>query len=176
MATTASEVSFTGPKRYIHYDYSPTKANKNTNTIDLVLEESIGKRGSYAELKIIDNKRIMRQKIKPFERLRIRHRVFQASFNDWFPLKATIKARIGSTNEYTFTTDYDLSTMFNVGDEVKIDNNILIVDTIDAINTLGATGNEQDITFRAESRLETETIFASSGYVLSSSAILYRRS
>lgn len=175
VATSASEVNFTGPKRYIHYDYSPTKANKNTNTIDLVLEESIGKRGSYTELKIIDNKRIMRQKIKPFERLRIRHRVFQASFNDWFPLKATIKARIGSTNEYTFTTNYDLSTMFNVGDEVKVDNNILIVDTIDAMNTLGATGNEQDITFRAESRLETEAIFASSGYVLSSSAILYRR-
>jgi hypothetical protein len=170
----ASDVLFTGAKRYIHYDYSPTKSNKNNNTIDLVLEESIGKRGSYCEVKIIDNKRIMRKKISPFKRLRVRHRVFKENFNDWFALKATVKSRVGSTNEYTFSTSYDLSTLFNVGDEVKVNNTILIVDTIDSMIS-GTTGNEQDITFRAESRLETESIFASSGYVLSESDILYRR-
>ena len=66
--------------------------------------------------------------------------------------------------------------MFNVGDEVKIGNRILIVETIDAINNLGTTGKEQDITFRAEHSLETEGIFSSSSsYTLSEGDIIYRR-
>lgn len=168
-----------GPIRYIHYDFSPTRANKLYNVIDLQLEESIGSRGTYAEMKAVDTKRILPIKTTAFDDLRIRHRLHKGKFNDWFALKAFIKARVGTTNEYTFTTEYDLATMFNVGDEVKIGDIILIVDTIDAINNSGASGKEQDITFRAETRPDNSEVsaskFASSSYVLAESAVIYRR-
>ena len=168
-----------GPKRYIHYDFSPTRANRLYNVIDLELEESIGSRGSYVETKAIDTKRILPVKINNFDDLRIRHRLHKGRFNDWFALKAFIKARVGTTNEYTFTTEYDLATMFNTGDEVKIGDIILIVDTIDAINNSGASGKEQDITFRAETRPDNSEVaaskFASSSYVLAENAVIYRR-
>tara|TARA_R110001599_G_scaffold161303_1_gene349767 strand:+ start:1467 stop:8513 length:7047 start_codon:yes stop_codon:yes gene_type:complete len=168
-----------GPIRYIHYDFSPTKANKLYNVIDMQLEESIGSRGSYAETKAIDTKRILPVKVNNFDDLRIRHRLHKGKFNDWFALKAFIKARVGTTNEYTFTTEYDLRTMFNTGDEVKIGDIILIVDTIDIINNSGASGKEQDITFRAETRPDNSEVaaskFASSSYVLTENAVIYRR-
>ena len=170
-----SDISYTGPIRYVHYDFSPTKANKAYNTFDLVLEESIGKRGSYVEGKAVDNKRILKQKNSVFDKLRVRHRLHREKFNDWFALKATVKQNTTTTNEYTFTTEYDLSELLNEGDEVKIGSHIYIIDTIDSINNSGATGKEQDITLRAERRTETETIFASASYTLAADAIIYRR-
>ena len=168
-----------GPKRYVHYDFSPTRANKAYHVIDIVLDESIGVRGGYAEGKIVDSKRILPQKISPFDKLRVRHRLHKGNFNDWFALKASIKARVGTTNEYTFSTEYDLDTMFNVGDEVKIGSIILIVSAIDDINNNGTTGKEQDITFRAETRTDSllvaGSLFASSSYVLAEEAVIYRR-
>ena len=66
--------------------------------------------------------------------------------------------------------------MLNDGDEVKIGNRILIVETRDDINNFGTTGKEQDITFRAVHRLETEGIFSSSSsYTLSEGDVIYRR-
>ena len=170
-----SDISYTGPKRYVHYDFSPTKANKAYNTFDLVLEESIGKRGSYVEGRAVDNKRILKQKNSVFDKLRVRHRLHRGKFNDWFALKAIVKQNTTTANEYTFTTEYDLSELLNVGDEVKIGSHIYIIDTIDSINNSGSTGKEQDITFRAERKTETETIFASASYTLAADAIIYRR-
>jgi len=170
--------SFRGPIRYIHYDFSPNRTNKTYNVIDLTMEDSVGNRGSFIETKIVDSKRIMPTKIFTNDKIRIRHRLHKGKFNDWFALKAKIKSSLGS-NEYRFTTEYDLSTMFNVGDEVKIGTDasspILIIETIDAINNFGTTGKEQDITFRAESRIENGSIFASTGYTLSEGAVIYRR-
>ena len=170
-----SDISYTGPIRYVHYDFSPTKANKAYNTFDLVLEESIGKRGSYVEGKAVDNKRILKQKNSVFDKLRVRHRLHRGNFNDWFALKATVKQNTTTANEYTFTTEYDLSELLNDGDEVRIGSHIYIIDNIDGINNSGTTGKEQDITFRAERRTETETIFASASYTLAANAVIYRR-
>jgi|TARA_R100000479_G_scaffold169763_1_gene111752 hypothetical protein len=170
-----SNLSYRGPTRYVHYDFSPTRANKLYNVIDLTLEESIGTRGSYCETKVVDTKRLLPAKINTFDKLRVRHRLHKGNFNDWFALKAKIKSYLG-LNEYRFTTEYDLSTMFNLGDEVKIGNRILIVETIDAINNLGTTGKEQDVKFRAVHRLETGGIFSSaSSYSLTDGSVIYRR-
>lgn len=171
----ASDLSYTGPKRYVHYDFSPTKANKAYNTFDLVLEESIGKRGSFVECKAIDNKRILKRKMSVFDKLRIRHRLHRGKFNDWFALKAKVKQNTTTANEYTFTTEYDLSELLNDGDEVKIGSYIYIIDTIDSINNSGTTGKEQDITLRAERREETDSVFTSASYTLAADAVIYRR-
>ena len=170
-----SDISYTGPTRYVHYDFSPTKANKAYNTFDLILEESIGKRGSYVEGKAIDNKRILKQKNSVFDKLRVRHRLHRAKFNDWFALKATMKQNTATTNEYTFTTEYDLCELLNDGDEVRIGSHIYIIDNIDAINNSGSTGKEQDITFRAEIRRETTSEFTSISYTLNEGDVIYRR-
>ena len=172
---------FTGPIRYVHYDFSPTRANKIYNVFDLNVLDSSDNRGSYFDCKMVDNKNMLDSKIKKFEKIRVRHRLHKGKFNDWFALKAKIKSSLGS-NEYRFTTEYDLSTMFNVGDEVKIgtatDSPILIIETIDSINNFGTTGKEQDITFRAESRTATGVasgLFASTGYTLPEGDVIYRR-
>ena len=170
-----STIEYRGPIRYIHYDYSPNKANKIDSLIDLTLEESIGNRGTYTEGKIIDNNRILGKKVSPFDALRIRHRLFRANFNDWFALKATIRSATSTSNEYTFTTEYDLENMLNDGDEVRIGSHIYIIDNIDGINNSGTSGKEQDITFRAERRAETDAIFASASYTLDEDAVIYRR-
>jgi len=169
---------FTGPIRYVHYDFSPTRANKAYNVFDLNVLDSSESRGSFLECKMVDNKRLLDSKLKRLDKIRVRHRLHKGIFNDWFALKATIKSSLGS-NEYRFTTEYDLDTMFNVGDEVKIGTGasapILIIETIDAINNSGTTGKEQDITFRAVSRIEGTGLFGSSGYTLSEGAVIYRR-
>ena len=166
---------FTGPIRYVHYDFSPTRANKAYNVFNLNVLDSSENRGSYLDCQMIDNKRIIDSKITRLDKLRIRHRLHKGKFNDWFELKAKIKSNLGS-NEYRFTTEYDLATMFNVGDELRIGNEVLIVEVIDSINNSGTTGKEQDITFRAVHRLETEAIFASSStYTLAVGASIYRR-
>lgn len=166
---------FTGPIRYVHYDFSPTRANKIYNVFDLNVLDSSGNRGSYFDCKMVDNKNMLDSKIKKFEKIRVRHRLHKGKFNDWFALKAKIKSSLGS-NEYRFTTEYDLKDMLNDGDEVKIGNRILIVETRDDINNFGTTGKEQDITFRAVHRLETGDIFSSSSsYTLSEGDIIYRR-
>ena len=72
-----SDISYTGPKRYVHYDFSPTKANKLYNCIDVQMEESVGNRGSFAQIKAVDSKRILPQKVKTFDDLRVRHRLFK---------------------------------------------------------------------------------------------------
>jgi len=167
---------FTGPTRYIHYDFSPTRANKLYNLFEVDMSDSADNRGSYFEGRAVDNKRILGSKLKHSDMLRVRHRLHKGNFNEWFELKAKIKIATGTTNEYTFTTEYDLSTLFNVGDEVKINNRILIVQTIDSINNSGTTGKEQDITFRTVHRVETEGIFSdSSTYTLAAGSSIYRR-
>jgi len=174
----SSALIFTGPKRYIHYDFSPTRANKTYNLFDLHVLDSADNRGSYFEGKMIDNKNMLDKKLKRLDKVRVRHRLHKGRFNDWFALKAKVKSSLGS-NEYRFTTEYDLSTIFNVGDEVKLGNSllspILIVDTIDAINNFGTTGKEQDITFRAESRTELAEAFTNTGYTLPEGDVIYRR-
>jgi len=172
-----SDISYTGPKRYVHYDFSPTKANKLYNCIDVQMEESVGNRGSFAQIKAVDSKRILPQKVKTFDDLRVRHRLFKGKYNDWFPLKATMKAATSTTNEYTFTIQYDLglAQLLNDGDEVKIGNRVFIIENIDARNLSGSTGIEQDVTFRQVNRLETESEFTSTSYTLNAGDVIYRR-
>ena len=162
-----------GPTRYTHYSFSPSKANEAPNVINTRILESVGGRGGHADAKMIDTLRIMPSKVAEFDSFRIRHQVHRGHFFEWFPLKATISANV-SGNEYTFSVDgdYDLSNLLTANEEVLVGDRVLRVSAIDSLNT---TADTQDITFTADSRLETSKVFSSSSYTLSSGDRLYRR-
>ena len=166
---SAAYRQITGPTRYLHYNFSPTKSNFTPNVFDAHIYESTGRRGSFAETKIADTFRMMPKKLKTFTAYRARHRLHQSGFNEWVALNAKVKANV-SGNEYTFNIDFDLGTFFNVGDEVKVGSRILIVNTIDAL-----THNQQDVTFETYNRIESESIFNTSSYTLTADDIIYRR-
>ena len=163
-----------GPTRYAHYDFSPAKANVAPNVLNTRILESVGGRGGHADVKMIDALRIMPSKVAEFDSFRIRHQVHRGHFFEWFPLKATVSARVGSTNEYTFSVegDYDLANLLTANEEVMVGSRVLRVSVIDALNT---TSDIQDITFTADSRLDSSKVFSSSSYTLSSGDRLYRR-
>ena len=75
-----------------------------------------------------------------------------------------------SGNTYATTTDHDLGSYLNVGDEVRVGTRIVIVQSIASIS-----GKTQNITFRSENRLETESIFTTGSYTLANDSILERR-
>tara|TARA_R110002020_G_scaffold1651_2_gene7590 strand:- start:1642 stop:8502 length:6861 start_codon:yes stop_codon:yes gene_type:complete len=160
---------YSGPKRYLHYDFSPTISNYTENAIDCSIEESVGAKGGYAELKIIDSSRMLTTKIPEFSPIRIRHQVHRAGLFDWVELPITITA-IAAHPEYSTRTEFDISSFLNVGDEVRVDNRILIVKTIDAYSAFS-----QDITFEDFTRLETASAFTTTTYSLSIGDKIYRR-
>ncbi len=164
-----STPDYTGPKRYIHYDYSPTISNATENIMDCFIEESIGARGGHAEIKIVDSSRMLSTKIKDFSPIRVRHQVHRGNFFDWMELPLKITA-VSAHPEYTIKADFDISSFLTVGDEVKVGNRILIVKTIDSHSSFS-----QDITFEDFTRLETESEFTTTTYALSIGAIIYRR-
>lgn len=164
----ASTLTYRGPTRYIHYDYSPTKANFTYGVFSHENIDSMGQKGGFAESSIVDSSRIMSKKIKEFYEYRVRHLLHRADINEWFPLQATYSSTT-STNVFEFDTEYDLSTVLNVGDEIKID------DTICIITSFGSFGsNLQEITVSTYKRT-TDLFFSTSTLTPSADAILYRR-
>ena len=163
-----------GPYRYVSYNYSPAKCNDAPNLIDVSVFESVGGRGGYAEAKVVDVLRIMPSKVKEFDVFRVRHQLHRGHFNEFFALKATVKA-IVSGQQYTFNTDYDLTTLLAVGDEVLVGDKILTITNIGTFsNTLPTPALTQTITFGVYYRLETQSVFTTS-YTLSADDRLYRR-
>ena len=161
----------TGPYRYVSYNYSPAKTNDAPNLIDVSIFESIGGKGGYAEATIVDVLRIMPSKVKEFDNFRVRHQLHRGHFNEFFALKATVKAIVSGT-QYTFNTDYDLTTLLSNGDEVLVGDKVLTIGG--ALGTFNSAALTQTITFGAYYRLETQSVFTTS-YTLSADDRLYRR-
>lgn len=166
--TDATTLALTGPYRYTHYSFSPEKANTNFSLADFNVFESIGGKGGYAEVKLIDTQRILPSKIKRDDLLRVRHRLHSANLSEFFALKATVDSNSGTT--YTFDTEYDLSSLLAVGDEILVGNRIHIV------NALGSfSSNQQTITVEAANRLESESTFTVTSVTPTAGDRLYRR-
>jgi hypothetical protein len=171
VADADAKNDLSGPTRYLHYDYSPTKNNSTINVVDLEVQESIGNKSSYADLKISDPYRILSKKIINYDALRIRQMVHRGDFNDWISFGATITSytsKNGSNQPlYAINTPVDLRDYLNVNDEVLINSRVMIVVDLDASN----------LRFRTESRLETESIFTTSTNLESIAADteIYRR-
>ncbi len=163
--------SFKGPIRYLHYDYSPTKNNSTNNIVDLELEESIGKKSSYAEIKIADSYRILSKKINTYDPLRVRHMVHRGDFNDWVSFGASIGSftdtNVSTQSEYAINTPVDLTTYLNINDEVLINSRVMVIVAVSAT----------DIRFSRYSRLESELNFSITTDLddISADTIIYRR-
>ena len=76
-----------GEKRYAFYSYSPTKNNTLYNVIDANIQQSIGQRGGFAQIKLGDSFRIMPKKVSEYDSLRVRHSVHSGTIQEWFPLQ-----------------------------------------------------------------------------------------
>lgn len=152
----------TGPKRYLHYDFSPDKCNKTANVIDNKIFESIGGRGAFNETKIVDAFRIMPKKIKEFIPLRVRNRLLREGVSDFVSFDWTI-TNISST---TITVDsLKANSHFVVGNEIKIGNYICLVN--------GVTTNT--ITLESYYRLENESQFTAGTPPITETDTIYRR-
>jgi len=165
---------FTGPLRYLSYDFSPTKSNLLYNVYDHNNTESIDGKGGFAETSVIDNGRIMPRKVKEFDAYRVRHTIHTGDMNEFFALKTTYNSSTSAT-VFSFNTEYDLGTVLNTGDEVKIDDEILIVKTIGSLS-----GTTQALTFENDTsnpyaRTESEGEFTAQSITPSSGATLHRR-
>lgn len=168
--TGTGDQDYTGPYRYLSYGYSKDKANLSYNVIDQLLYESMGAKGTLAEVKLADPFRILTKKIGDEEDLRIRHQLFTGDFNEFKTIGSCKITSNPSGNTYATTTDHDLSSYLNVGDEVRVGTRIVIVQSIASIS-----GKTQNITFRSENRLETESIFTTGSYTLANDSVLERR-
>ena len=167
--TGTGDQDYTGPYRYLSYSFSKDKANLAYNVLDHQLLESMGAKGTLAEVTLADPFRILTEKIDSGEPLRIRHQLFSGDFNEFKTIGAKITAN-PSGNTYATTTDHDLGSYLNVGDEVRVGTRIVIVQSIASIS-----GKTQNITFRSENRLETESIFTTGSYTLANDSVLERR-
>lgn len=167
--TGTGDQDYTGPYRYLSYGFSKDKANLSYNVLDQLLFESMGAKGTLAEIKLADPFRVLTKKIGDEEPLRIRHQLFSGNMNEFKSIGAVITRSLGS-NQYTVDTDYDLNSYLNVGDEVRVGSRIVAVKTIASLS-----GREQNITFQTANRLETESIFNTSSFTLSVDDILERR-
>lgn len=165
--------SFKGPIRYLHYAYSPTKNNSTVNIVDLEVEESIGKKSSFAEIKIADSYRILSKKIATYDPLRVRQMIHRGDFNDWVSFGATISSYTSTNGSnqalYAINTPVNLTQYLNINDEVLINSNIMII--------VGITSTT--IRFRVSHRLETESAFSNmtsdERESVPADAIIYRR-
>jgi len=160
-----------GEMRYAHYGFSPDANNLLYNVIDANVQQSIGERSGFAEVKLTDSFRIMSKKIANFDKLRVRHAVYRGNLKDWFNLGATVKTDHGS-NDFTFDTNIDLKKYLKAGDEIKIDDDLLFVETIATFDSAAFT---QRINCRLDNRKETETKYNTTAISPSVGDILYRR-
>jgi len=171
--STFLNMRYTGPKRYLHYDFSPTKSNLLYNVYDHTNTESIDGKGGFAETSIIDNGRIMPRKIKEFDAYRVRHLIHRGELNDFFSLKATLNSISGSN--LIFNTEYELSDFLNDGDEIKVDNKIFIYNGVGVLS-----GNTQTVGVKNDGvnpyvRTEDEGIFTAKATTPTTDSALQRR-
>lgn len=123
---TTSTQDYNNEYRYVSYAYSKDKANLSYNVLDCFVNESFGKKGSIAEVKIADPYRILPKKIKEGESIRVRKQVFKGDMYEFKSIGATISSidSDGSfpLHEAIVDTEHDLNNYLNIGDEVRVFN------------------------------------------------------
>jgi len=159
-----------GQTRYLHYSHSPEKSNLATAVIENETRDSINQ-GSFSESRIVDNGRIMNKKINVFDPYKVRNLLHRANLDDFIELKASFVSE-ASANTFNIRTEYDLGTVLNVGDEVKIQDKIMLVSSIGSFTNPATL---QTLTVRAEKRTENAQSFTSLSFTPTADDILSRR-
>ena len=150
--------TYTGPSRYLHYDFSPLKANVAYNVYEHTHTESIDGKGGFAETSIIDSARIMPKKVKEFAEYRVRQDVHRGELNAFFSVKATYSSN-NSAYAFVFDIEYDLRDVLNAGDEIKCGSDFYLVELVAA-----PSGKTQQVSLKRAlgivlSRTATESEF-----------------
>lgn len=159
-----------GEMRYLHYDFSPESANIVTGVTQHEMEDSI-EQGSFSETRILDNARIMRKKIEEHAPYKAKQLVHIGNLDDFIDLKATY-ASTSSTNVFVFNTEYDLSTVLEVGDEIRLGTTIMLVYSFGSFTNNNTT---QTITVRGEKREAGKRDFTSVSFTPTAGDTLQRR-
>ena len=159
-----------GEMRYLHYDFSPESANIVTGVTQHEIEDSI-EQGSFSETRILDNARIMRKKIEEHTPYKTKQLVHIGNLDDFIGLKATYVST-SSTNVFVFNTEYDLSTVLEVGDEIRLGTTIMLVSSFGSFTNNNTT---QTITVRAEKREAGKRDFTSVSFTPTAGDTLQRR-
>ena len=152
-----------GEIRYLHYDTSPQSANIVTGVSQHETEDSI-EQGSFSETRIIDNARIMRKKIEEHTLYQTKQLVHIGNLNDFVDLKATYSST-STTNVFVFDTEYNLQTVLEVGEEIRLGTTIMLVEAVSGTN----------ITVRAEKREAGKNTFTSVSFTPTVGDTLQRR-
>lgn len=169
---TTSTQDYNSEYRYVSYAYSKDKANLSYNVLDCFVNESFGKKGSIAEVKIADPYRILPKKIKEGESIRVRKQVFRGDFNEFKSFGAEIATTPATAStSYTVRTEHNLTNYLNAGDEVRVGTYIYYVSSITANFSAGT----QTLVLEGKRRLETESIIANATYTLQAEDVLERR-
>lgn len=159
-----------GEMRYLHYNLSPESANIVTGVSQHETEDSI-EQGSFSETRILDNARIMRKKIEEHTPYKAKQLVHIGNLDDFVDLKATYSST-SSTNVFEFDTEYDLSTVLEVGDEIRLGTTIMLVSSFGSFTNNTTT---QTITVRAEKREAGKRNFTSVSFTPTEGDTLQRR-
>lgn len=171
----ANNYSSTGITRYLHYDYSKEKSNVAYNVIDMHTNESIKKKISYSEAKIMDMFRIIPSKVTESEAFRVRTRLERFNLDEWADT-GVIVSSISSGTEYTLTlSGEDFFAMFSPNEEIKINNNIYIIKQV-LLGSIRLVKVNYSSANNVYSRLETEGKFTDGGNPsISEGDAVYRR-
>ena len=175
-----TSLQYRGPRRYLHYKFSPDKSNSVFGVFDNIVYESYGQRGGYSETKIIDVFKIQHKKIIENEGYRVRHKVHRADLEEFFDLN--VEVLTDSSPTYTFTSEFDLNNFLNDDDEIKIGDTLFIIDSIGTHTAAtGTTPATQTLTLKnAPNKLHKSdgvagTFTSSSNPTISIGSKLFRR-
>lgn len=170
-----------GPKRYLHYEYSNDKVNYSYNVIDMNLEESISGRTSFCEVKLVDMMKIYPTKLENNDLLRVRQRLDKSSLHAWVETQLKIgNFGLGSTlGVQQFQVNItEASDYFSVGEEIKIKDNIFIIQSFSNNDTINLLQRDTavDGLVKTYSRLDTESLYVDIGEpILTAQDKIYRR-
>ena len=183
LLATTSNFTSRGPIRYLHYSYSPEKANYSYNVISAEINESIKKKTSYSDIKIADIYRIYPSKIFENDALRVRHRLSRANLNEWkyTTLDVTVAATVVSSGSEEYRLLFvGLDKFFTAGEEIKIGDRIYLIKAMGTSSgtpyiNLAQVDYTNDSTIKVYSRLDTDSIYTNTGLPSFIGEKIYRR-
>ena len=168
---------FAGAYKYLFYEDSPNTMNRANDVFDLKLFNSIQDKAGYAEVRLVDGKRIFNSKHNTQEKFGVREKIIESSLDGWFETGLTVDS-ITSVNSTATTVsvqveaDYNARVLWGEHEEIKVGDYIGFIDDIGA-----PSSGAQSFVIKPEFRLETESSFTShtSSAPFSAGAKIYRR-
>jgi len=168
---------YSGEYQYLFYEDSPNFMNRANDVFDLKLFNSIRDKTGYAEVRLVDGKRIFNSKHNTQEKFGVREKIIESSLDGWFDTGLTIDS-ITTVNSTATTVsvqveaDYNARVLWGEHEEIKVGDYIGFIDDIGA-----PSSGAQSFVIKPEFRLETESSFTShtSTAPFSAGAKIYRR-